>query len=279
MKVFWLILASLFALIVGAIATYLLLENFKVKPGGIYVDTSPESSIYVNGNLVGKSPYHGSFPVGEIDLKLVPNSQNNNLLAFETKINLTSGIETVVRREFGVDEDSSSGDIMTFDRTGSTDASLDVISTPNYAKVSIDGVAKGFTSYNNSSVPAANDQIIISSPGFSDRVTTVKTMAGFRLTLFAKLAKSQNVNPVVTATSTPKTYVQILSTPTGTLRMRTKPGIAGEEIAELKTGSKYLYLDTDAATGWYEIQYQDPAPGLPNGITGWVSNQYSSLSK
>jgi hypothetical protein len=276
MKVFWLILASLFTLIVGAIAAYLILGYFKEKPGGIYVDTSPESKIYINGNLVGKSPYHGSFPVSEIDLKLVPNSQNDNLLAFETKIKLTSGIETVVRREFGVDEDSSSGDIMTFDKTGTGDASLVVLSTPNYAKVSINGVAKGFTLYNNSSVPVANDQITISSPGFSDRVVTIKTMAGFRLTLFAKLAKSQNQSVVATpAPVVSKTYVQILTTPTGTLRMRTKPGVAGEEIAELKVGSKYVYLSTDGATGWYEIQYQDPAPGLPNGITGWVSNQYS----
>jgi uncharacterized protein YgiM (DUF1202 family) len=167
---------------------------------------------------------------------------------------------------------------MTFDKTGSTDASLIVISTPSYAKVSIDGNPKGFTPYNNSSVSSAEHQITISSLGFTDRVVTVKTMSGFRLTLFAKLAKAENINPAVT-TVTSKTYVQILSTPTGLLRMRTKPGAAGEEIAELKVGSKYLYLDTDAATGWYEIQYQAPAPGLPNGITGWVSNQYSSLSK
>jgi uncharacterized protein YgiM (DUF1202 family) len=275
MKNFWTILASLFALIVGAVATYLLLGYFKEKPGGVYVDTNPESNIYVNGNLVGKSPYHGSFPPGEIDLKLLPNSQNENLLAFATKITLTSGIETVVRREFGENEDSSSGDIMTFDKTGSADASLIVISTPNYAQVSIDGIPKGFAPYNNSSISPVGHQITISSPGFTDRVVTVKTISGFRLTLFAKLAKNQVKNPVAAPVPTPKTYIEILKTPTGFLRMRTKPGAAGEEIAELKVGSKYLYLDTDTTSGWYEIQYQDLAPGLPNGITGWVSNEYS----
>jgi len=276
MKTFWTIIISLLMLVAVATATFFLLGYFKEKPAGIYIDTSPESDIYVNGNLVGRSPYHGSFPPGEIDLKLLPNSQNENLLAFETKITLTSGIETVVRREFGVDEDSSSGDIMTFDKTGSPDASLVVISTPNYAQVSIDGNPKGFTSYNNSSISSSGHQITVSSPGFTDRVTTIKTMVGFRLTLFAKLAKSQVKNPVAAPIPTLKTYIEISKTPTGFLRMRTEPGTAGEEIAELKTGSKYLYLDVDAATGWYEIQYQDPAPGLPNGITGWVSNQYSN---
>ena len=100
-------------------------------------------------------------------------------------------------------------------------------------------------------------------------------MPEFRLTLFVKLAKSKNENPVATPALTPKTYVEILKTSTGFLRMRTKPGTAGEEIAELKTGNKYLYLDTDGVTGWYEIQYQDPAPGMPNGIVGLVSNQFT----
>jgi hypothetical protein len=59
--------------------------------------------------------------------------------------------------------------------------------------------------------------------------------------------------------------------------MRTEPGLKGEEIAELKPGTKYLYLERDTQSGWNKIQYQDPAPGLPNGITGWVSGQYSQI--
>ena len=103
----------------------------------------------------------------------------------------------------------------------------------------------------------------------------VKTQVGFRLSLFAKLAKSVEQQPITTPTSQLKTYIQILSTPTGFLRIRNAPGMAGEEIAQVKPGSLYPYLNEDVATGWIEIQYQEPAPGLPNGITGWLSGQFA----
>ena len=47
------------------------------------------------------------------------------------------------------------------------------------------------------------------------------------------------------------------------------------EIAEVTPGSKYLYLDTDIATGWFKIQYEEAKQGLPNGIVGWVSNEFA----
>jgi uncharacterized protein YgiM (DUF1202 family) len=72
-----------------------------------------------------------------------------------------------------------------------------------------------------------------------------------------------------------KQFVQVLDTPTGFLRVRTKPGTLGEEIAEVKPGEIYPYLDEDVASGWLEIEYQEAKAGLPNGITGWISGDYS----
>ncbi|MCX6704567.1 MAG: SH3 domain-containing protein, partial [Candidatus Woesebacteria bacterium] len=71
-----------------------------------------------------------------------------------------------------------------------------------------------------------------------------------------------------------RTYIEILSTPTGFLRVRSGPGATGSEIAQVKPGDRYLFLDEDVATGWVKIQYEAPAAGLPNGIEGWVSGQY-----
>jgi len=108
---------------------------------------------------------------------------------------------------------------------------------------------------------------------------TVTTRAGFRLTLFAKLAKNvAAASATPTPAPTAQSFVTILNTPTGYLRVRTQPGTKGEEIAQVKPGDKFPYLATDADTKWYEIQYQPAAAGLPNGITGWVSNQYASWS-
>lgn len=271
--------------IMVVLATGLFLVGFfKPKPSGLLVDTTPVSSVYINGNLVGKTPYtySGTDKVGQISLKLVPEASGKNLIPYETKINLQSGIQTVVRREFGDSEDSSSGDVISFDKTSGGSSGLVVISTPDNSQVLIDGVAQGFSPYNMSLIAVGSHNITINSPGFTERSMSIKTMSGYRLTVFAKLAKSQELVPSPSPSPDPqtssKTYILIGDTPTGFLRMRNKPGTSGEEIAELKPGSKYLFLEGDAASGWFKIQYKDPAPGLPDGITGWVSNQYAQIS-
>ena len=62
--------------------------------------------------------------------------------------------------------------------------------------------------------------------------------------------------------------VEILSTPTGFLRVRSEPSTAGEEVAQVEPGDRFPYLDKDEDTGWFKIEYED-------GEEGWVSNQYA----
>jgi hypothetical protein len=262
---------------------FFLINYFKPKPGGLMVDTTPNSNVYIDGNFMGKTPYKGTNAAGQISLRLVPSITDQNLIAYETKVNLVSGIQTVVRREFGTAEDLSSGDVISFDKTGGDAAGLVVISTPDNSQVLVDGVPQGFSPYNLSSVTSGSHTITVKSQGFTDRIMSVKTQAGYRLTVFAKLAKSQEALPTPPPSPTPvalnKSYVLIGDTPTGFLRMRSEATTSASPLAELKTGQKYLYLETDQASGWFKIQYEDPAAGLPNGITGWVSNQYSSIVK
>jgi hypothetical protein len=282
MKTLKVIFVVLVTLAVVLATGFFLIGYFKPKPGGLMVDTTPSSSVYINGNFAGKTPYKGTYAAGQVSVKLVPDLSGQNLVPYETKVSLDAGIQTVIQREFGATEDLSSEDVISFDKTGGSFASLVVISTPDNSQVLIDGLAQGFSPYNTDSTAAGSHQIMVRAQGFADKTMNVKTQIGYRLTVFAKLAKSQDALPSPSPSPTPassvKTYVLIGNTPTGFLRMRTEPATKGEEIAELKPGQKYLYLDTDAASGWYKIQYQDPAPGLPNGITGWISNQYASLA-
>lgn len=245
------------------------------------IEASPSASIYLNGVIIGKTPFKGVYKPGETLIKLVPDG-DGKLLPFETKVTLLPGIQTLIRREFGATEDASSGDIISFDNTSSKDTSLIAISTPENAQISLDGVPRGFTPYKTSTISPAEHQITIKAPGYNDRIMTLKTLVGYRLTIFVKLAKSsQNEalqNPQGTPQAIVKKYVEILKTPTGFLRVRTEPGTKGEEIAEVKPGQKFLYLETDPNTAWNKIQYQESQPGLPNGIMGWVSGEYSSIS-
>jgi len=283
MKTFKIIFVVFVTLLVVITTAFFLITYFKLSPGGLTVDTTPASSVYINGNFVGKTPYAGTNTAGQISLRLVPNITDQNLITYETKVNLVSGIQTVVRREFGTTEDLSSGDVISFDKTGGSLAGLVVISTPDNSQVLIDGIVQGFSPYNLSSITPGSHKITVKSQGFSDRTMSVKIQVGYRLTVFAKLAKLQEALPTASPSAEPisvaKTYILIGNTPTGFLRMRTEPATKGDEIAELKPGSKYLFLEEDSASGWYKIQYQEIAPGLPNGIVGWVSSKYSSIIK
>jgi hypothetical protein len=275
MQTFKIVLVTVVSLLILSGATFFAVGYFQPKPGGVRVEGSTPASVYINGSLVGKTPYKGTYKVGTITLKIVPDAGGADLFPFETKLSLTPGIETVVRREFGISEAESSGDIISFEKGTGKETSLIVVSTPDNAQVSVDGVPKGFAPYKTSTISPAEHQITVKAAGFTDRVMTVKIIAGFRLSVFAKLAKAPEALPTPTPTPVIKTYIEILPTSTGFLRVRTSPGVGGEEIAEVKPGEKYLYLETDSASGWYKIQYREAGPGLPNGITGWVSNQFT----
>lgn len=248
----------------------------KPKPGGILIDANTISSVYINGSFVGQTPFTGTYDNLEMIVKIVPAGENLGLPIYETKLSLTSGVQTVVRREFGKTEDESSGDIISFEKeNGKT--GLVVISTPDNAQISVDGIPRGFTPYKTSSMAPAQHQITVKAPGYSDRIMTVKTLNGYRLTVFAKLGKINDDVPLTPPSkeTSIKTYIEILDTPTGFLRVRSEPGVLGREIAEVKPGSKYLFLSQDTASGWYEIEYQGPQAGLPDGISGWVSDQFT----
>lgn len=270
------------AIVLLSAVTLFLIGYFKPKPGGVLVDTNPVSNVFIDGSLVGRTPYTGTDMTGQISLRLEPEDSSLDLLAYETKINLQPGVQTVVRRDFDTSEEYSSGDVISFEKIGSSSTGLVIISVPDNSQVLIDGVVDGFSPYNSTSITPGPHTITVSSPGFEDRTMNIKTRQGYRLTAYIKLAKSReegiSSSPSPTPQASIKTFVIINDTPTGFLRMRTQPGTSGDEIAELKPGDKYPFLEEDATSGWFKIQYKDPAPGLPNGIVGWVSNQYSQIS-
>jgi hypothetical protein len=279
MKTVKVILITIITLsILGATALFLV-GYFKPTSGGIKIDTVPVSNVYINDVFVGKSPYEGTYPKGIISLKLIPESSGQNLIPFETKITLASGIQTVISRDFGSTEDNSSGYVISFEKTGGSEAGLIVISRPDNAQILTDGVSRGFTPYKALAITPAMHQITARAPGYIDKTVMVKTMVGYRLTFYAKLAIDEATSQISGENNETKvlekTFVEISDTPTGFLRVRTKPGTSGEEIAEVIPGSRYPFLDEDAETGWFLIQYQEPKSGLPAGITGWVSKDFA----
>jgi hypothetical protein len=267
------------SLLILAGTGFFLAGKFSPKPGGLRVETVPSSSVIINGSIVGETPYKGFFKAGPLLLRLAPKGSSENLVPFETSITLEPGIETVVGRNFGTSEENSSGYIISFGKNNAQTAGLVVVSEPSNAQVLVDGVSRGFTTYDISAIAPAKHAITVKSPGYSDFSMTINTLVGYRLTFYAKLGKegTQQISDSDTQKTSAK-IVTILNTPTGYLRVRSKPGSAGEEIAQVKPGDTFPYLDIDVATGWIEIQYEASKSGLPSGIAGWISGSYATVS-
>lgn len=248
---------------------FFVMGYFRPKGASLNIETTPASLVFLKGEQVGRTPFRSTVPPGEVLIKLVPEASETALTPFETKVTLVSGIETVIRREFGSSEDASAGEIISFEKVGGKEASLAVVSVPDSAQVKIDGAIRGFAPVKISTIAPGEHQIIVSAPNHIERIFSVRTLVGFKLTAVVKLAAT---GEPVAKEEAPKeevqTLVEILPTDTGFLRVRDKPGLGGAEVAQVKPGQRFLFLEEDVATGWYKIEYA-------KGKEGWVSNQYA----
>lgn len=67
------------------------------------------------------------------------------------------------------------------------------------------------------------------------------------------------------APSAKKAQVQILTTPTGTLNVRSAASLSGKILVKIQPGEKYDLLGE--SSGWYKIKV--------GSLTGWISSQYA----
>ena len=135
-----------------AVTILFFVRYFNPKAAGIKIETNPVATVYVNGEQIGRTPFAKYHEPGDVEIKLVPESFDRPLAPFEVKTKLVSGIETVILRNFGETDEFSSGEIVSFEQVNSDETGLIVISEPDGAQVSIDGVVKGFTPYKNTSI-------------------------------------------------------------------------------------------------------------------------------
>jgi len=257
------------------IAIILFLVGFLIpKSAGLLVESNPSSMILIDGQQVGRTPYEATRKSGEIVLKLVPESFDKPLAPYEVKVTLVSGVQTVITRDFGETEEASSGEIISFEKIARGETSMAVVSSPDSAQITLDGQVKGFAPYKTSSLSPGDHKLSISAAGYLDRVLDMKTYNGYKLTVIAKLAASgqkttQEEEKTVPEKEQPKIdYVEIISTPTGFLRVRSEPSTLASEVGQVRPGERYELVEVDEKTGWFKIK-------LDGEKTGWVSNQYA----
>ena len=263
--------------LLGMVVIFVFLSQLGPKGAGILIESTPASDVYIGGERVGRTPYETTINSGEIVLKLVPDSSSGLPVSpYETKLILSGGVKTVVRRVFGGSEDTSSGEIISFEKSGDGAASISVISNPDSVQVTLDGRPQNFTPLKISSIAPGEHQLYLKTRGYADRVFSVQALEGYKLTVIAKLAlklpskAEKQVLSAVNAQEEEKKMVEISTTPTGYLRVREAPSISSKEVAQVKPGEKFTLVEKDAVTGWLKIE-------VKKGLFGWISGIYATV--
>lgn len=272
------------------------------KKAGIQVTSNPDANIIINGKPVGKTPYYveNSKP-GDITIQMTAIDSGQS---WEQKVVLLGGTLTTVHRDFGTSPDKSHSYTLSFEKlSNAKDSSVNIVSMPPSATVSIDGKPQGFTPL-GVDIPAGPHVFTFTSPGFQDKVINAATQNGYKLNINLTMSTMEivptpiptaspsatisltptKVKPTTTTTDvTPlpkqssgsatvaKPYVEILDTPTGWLKVRETPSVGGAELAKVNPGDMFSYRES-STSGWFNIQYI-------SGKWGYISSQYAKLVK
>ncbi|MDO8452455.1 MAG: hypothetical protein Q7S79_01750, partial [bacterium] len=111
----WVLIAGVVLIILGIVG-FFARSRFGSSQAGILIQTLPQATVFIDGEEVGTTPYQVQRKSGDIELRLVPSSTDSPLSPWETKLTLTPGIETVVRRDFGPTDEESAGDVLSYEK-------------------------------------------------------------------------------------------------------------------------------------------------------------------
>ncbi len=271
-------------LAVGAIIAiiFFIMGVIGPKNAGILIESDPSSTVFINNEQVGKTPYEATRDAGEVVIKLVPESFDKPLPPFETKVVLMSGAKTIIQRSFGESEDSTSSVIVSFEKDSENASSISIVSAPDNCEVKIDGNVVGFTPYKVVNTSVGEHVISVSANGYEEKNLKVNVFEGYKLTAVFNLKKGGEIIPEQTPMLEQEKEqeeetiqeVEILDTSVGFLRVRKEPSTLAEEVAQVKPGEKYKLLDTDDKTGWFKIEYEGKSDNSEAKV-GWVTNQYA----
>lgn len=264
----WVLIASVVLVSLGA-AGLLLKGRISPTKAGLQVRTNPQAQVFINGDQAGNTPLESdSYSPGEITLRLVPIAVDSPLSTWETKLTLAPGIKTVVRRDFGETATTSSGEVLSFEKIPGNEAGLTIVSSPDSAQVKLNGQVKGFTPIRIDSLGQGEHDIVVSHPGYAEKTIKARTESGYRLTVVAMLAQTEEPVEEEKKEEIIETKVEILSTPVGFLRVREEASTASTELGRVEPEKTYVFVEENEDSTWFKIEYE-------SGREGWVSAQYA----
>lgn len=151
----------------------------------LLVESNVEARVFVNGQDKGKTPLELEARTEEVTLGLVP--EDSSLPRYGTKVNLTEGTKTIVRRKFGESSLSSSGQIIQFKEGKTNTAEIAIASIPDHVEVYLDGQKQG-TSPLKFGVSVGEHALGFSKTGYEDADLRVVAASGYVVTVVVELA-------------------------------------------------------------------------------------------
>lgn len=281
--------------------------TFFAKPqyAGIQVVTTENTSsaVFLDDQHINNTPLtEKTIKPGRYSLKIVP--ENPQLVPYETTVTLRAGLLTVVTWKPAERPELSGGVIYEMEPLSDrTKNEISFITIPDGAIISFEGEDQLFSPTSITDVTPGQHEYEITLPSYEIQKHTINVVAGYRMIVRSKLAKTSasttvptevstesdtattNANAsssaTINATSQAKTAtssatatgVKILSTgyfsnSQEVLRVRDKAGAVGTEIGFLAVGEVVPYLG-ETQGGWHKITFKQ--------ATGWVSADFSQL--
>ena len=251
------------------------------KEGRLQVESKPGAAVFLDNVMKGNTPYTNTHKEGEYMLKIVPDGVATQAASWQKKISIFSGSLTYVDVQLESTDIGSWADVYWLTRLSgfiNKSSGLIVETEPSGALIYIDNDEKGVSPLTLENVTQGNHELSVFMPGFSRRSRKINISPGFQLHAFVKLAldPSQKTKytieePAQLATAAaslnePGNTVSILDTPTGWLRVREEPTLAGSESARVNPGQRFELLEEQ--TGWFKIR-------IDGQKEGWISSEYA----
>ncbi|MBI4039906.1 PEGA domain-containing protein [Candidatus Daviesbacteria bacterium] len=230
---------------------------------GLKVTAMPEATVFLNDKSAGKTPYEDSnLAVGNYLIKLVSEKGS-----WQGQVRLTAGTLTGINRELSVNLASAAGEILSL----SQGSGVVVTSSPQGADITIDGKFYGKTPISVSDLAPGEHNFLLAHDNYLQRSIRASIPGQLALNLNVDLAISEaDLTSVNAPTLTTSPQLIVKDTPTGFLRVRDQPSLAGTEVAKVSPGEKLILLEEMA--GWDRVRLQD-------GKEGYVSSTYVQKSQ
>ena len=284
-------------------------DLFVKPPAGLEISTVPTSTVFINGQNKGETPYSDKkVTPGSYTLRLVPSS-GDNLSPYETKLNLTSKASTVISRTFAQSDLDSSGYTLQLQEEASGGTYLSVISEPDTLNVTLDDKPSGFTPLSKIAITPGSHSLLVTSPGYLEQALSVNAVKGYNLIVNFKLASQTitlappvvstqsasvvaepSASPTIAASALPKPSPKASPLITSTvekpyvvvsdnadtqsssgLNVRKDASSSSDVLGKARIGEHLKYLGETTEAGWFKVEFE--------GNPGWVSGKYVSLVK